>query len=182
MILRTLGLGAAVAAIAVAITPAGAAVFHVGDVPNFYITSGTPTSPSITANFGNGYSTATSFDDSFLFTIPQDGLGSGSISTSFSGAVNQLTITGLWINDQSFDVPANGSGQFFAVSDIPILNGVLNTIRVTGTTSSLGGTYSGTATFTASAVPEVATWAMMFSGFGLVGAAMRRRRTSVRFA
>ncbi|NJC34300.1 hypothetical protein GGR88_001774 [Sphingomonas jejuensis] len=31
-------------------------------------------------------------------------------------------------------------------------------------------------------VPEPATWAMMIGGFGLVGAAMRRQRTSVRFA
>jgi len=33
-----------------------------------------------------------------------------------------------------------------------------------------------------SAVPEPATWAMMIGGFGLVGAAMRRRRASIRFA
>ena len=31
-------------------------------------------------------------------------------------------------------------------------------------------------------IPEPATWAMMISGFGLVGAAMRRRRVSVSFA
>lgn len=31
-------------------------------------------------------------------------------------------------------------------------------------------------------VPEPATWAMMIGGFGLVGAAMRRRNTAVRFA
>jgi hypothetical protein len=34
----------------------------------------------------------------------------------------------------------------------------------------------------AAAVPEPATWAMFIGGFGLVGAAMRRRRTTVRFA
>jgi hypothetical protein len=32
------------------------------------------------------------------------------------------------------------------------------------------------------AVPEPASWALMLGGFGLVGGAMRRRRTSVRFA
>jgi hypothetical protein len=32
------------------------------------------------------------------------------------------------------------------------------------------------------AVPEPASWAMMVGGFGLIGAAMRRRRVSVRFA
>jgi hypothetical protein len=31
-------------------------------------------------------------------------------------------------------------------------------------------------------VPEPASWAMMVGGFGLVGGAMRRRRTSLRFA
>jgi uncharacterized protein YjiK len=34
----------------------------------------------------------------------------------------------------------------------------------------------------AAAVPEPATWAMFIGGFGLIGAAMRRRRTAVRFA
>jgi len=32
------------------------------------------------------------------------------------------------------------------------------------------------------AVPETSTWAMMILGFGFAGAAMRRRRTSIRFA
>ena len=32
------------------------------------------------------------------------------------------------------------------------------------------------------AVPEPTTWAMMIAGFGLVGGAMRRRKTSVAFA
>ena len=32
------------------------------------------------------------------------------------------------------------------------------------------------------AVPEPATWGMMIIGFGAIGAAMRRRRTSIRFA
>lgn len=35
---------------------------------------------------------------------------------------------------------------------------------------------------TPAAVPEPATWAMMIMGFGLVGGAMRRRTTRVRFA
>lgn len=34
----------------------------------------------------------------------------------------------------------------------------------------------------AGGVPEPATWAMMIAGFGLVGAAMRRRKAQVRFA
>jgi hypothetical protein len=36
--------------------------------------------------------------------------------------------------------------------------------------------------FTSGAVPEPASWAMMVAGFGLAGAAMRRRKASVAFA
>lgn len=181
--LSKLGLGVALATIAVAVAPAANATdFHIGDVPNFYITSGTPFSKSITANFGNGFSTATTFDDSYFFTIPQDGTGSGSISTSFSSELNKLTITGLWINNVAYTVPATGSGQSFSISGVDIMSNVLNTIRVTGFTSSLGGTYSGTATFSAGAVPEAASWTMMVAGFGVMGAMMRRRRTKLTFA
>jgi len=176
-----MGLFASAGALALIAPAANATVFHVGDVPNFYITSGTPFSPSITANFGNGFSGPLSFDDTFEFTIPQNGTGSGSISTSFSSLSNKLTITDLLINGVHFVVPSNGSGQFLAVSGINIISGVMNTIEVIGTTSSKGGTYSGTATFSA-AVPETATWAMMLGGFGLMGAAMRRRRTNLTFA
>jgi len=38
------------------------------------------------------------------------------------------------------------------------------------------------ATITPPAVPEASTWAMMLGGFGLLGSAMRRRRTVVSFA
>jgi hypothetical protein len=36
--------------------------------------------------------------------------------------------------------------------------------------------------FTGNAVPEPASWALMIGGFGLAGAALRRRGTQVRFA
>jgi hypothetical protein len=40
------------------------------------------------------------------------------------------------------------------------------------------GLASGSATFVQTGVPEPATWAMMLGGFGLLGGAVRRRRTS----
>lgn len=55
------------------------------------------------------------------------------------------------------------------------------TFAAAGTSESLGGYVDN---ITLSAVPEPASWAMMISGFGLVGGAMRRRtvRTAVSFA
>jgi hypothetical protein len=70
-----------------------------------------------------------------------------------------------------------------------------NTAKVSGVSVSDGGTLtslSGTLTMgtdgtygypAAAAVPEPATWAMMIGGFGLIGAASRRRaRTSITYA
>ena len=71
----------------------------------------------------------------------------------------------LWIaNDNDFTPDTSGPNQFYVVgfqdSDLP--------------------GYS-PERFT-SGVPEPASWAMMVAGFGLMGAALRRRRTTVRFA
>jgi hypothetical protein len=53
--------------------------------------------------------------------------------------------------------------------------GSIDTVRI----------FDGVATYseaTAGGVPEPASWAMMLGGFGLIGAAMRRRQVRVRFA
>jgi hypothetical protein len=173
----------------IASSASAATIVNVGTLPPanpyFYLTSGTPTSPTITANFGATISGAsTTFDDIFQFTIPQDGKGSGSLSTSFSSPMNQLTIGQVLVNGISYALTSSSGGQSLTVSGIPILNGVMNTIEVKGTNSAsaVAATYTGTATFAAGAVPEPASWAMMIGGFGLIGAAMRRRRPGFQLA
>ena len=169
-------------ALALAWAPsAQATVYNVGD-PNFQITNGTPFTPSITAFFFASFDASGSFDDTFEFTIPQDGFGSGSISTSFSNdSTNKLVISDLIINGVSYALIDEPNGQSRTVGGIPIMNGVLNTIRVIGTVTG-SGLYSGTATFTALAVPEPAAWGLMLGGFGVLGATIRRRRTQVAFS
>jgi hypothetical protein len=81
-----------------------------------------------------------------------------------------LTTAGTFVAPEGF-VPALGST--FSSSLAPQQNafGALNT-----------RTYSINATAeSVAAVPEPATWALMILGFGIVGAALRRRRTRVRF-
>jgi hypothetical protein len=137
--------------------------------PFFFTTSATPTFSSVTAIFGSAESGA--FDDIFTFTLPLDGLGSGSVSTSFSGPGNFLQITGVIINGVSESVTAAALG----ISGVPITANVLNTIEIIGTATGTG-TFSGTATFTAAtAVPEPATWATFLLGFGFLGLGLRRR-------
>jgi len=148
--------------------------------PYFYITSGTPAASSMTANFGATIAGASkSFDDVFEFMIPQDGTGSGSLSTSFSAQSNELSISQVLIDGVAYGLTSSAAGQGLAVSGVPIRAGVLNTIEVKGVTSptNIAATYAGTATF-AAGVPEPATWTMLIGGLGLTGAMMRRRRSA----
>ena len=62
-----------------------------------------------------------------------------------------------------------GAGESF--------NALADNVVLTTDTGSRGYNFAATA-----AVPEPATWGMMIAGFGLVGASMRRRKMSVRFA
>ena len=148
----------------------------------FFITNGTPFTPSITANFGNTISGAdTSFDDFFTFTIPQNGVGSGSLSTSFSAASNMLTIDDVIIDGTRYSAAQAADG----ISGVPIEDDVKNTIEVQGVTgeSATAATYSGTATFAAvSSAPEPSAWLLMFAGIGFIGAFLRRRTGNVQFA
>lgn len=172
MLSKKIGLSVAVGALAIASASMAnaATVIPVGS-PKFFITNGTPFTPSITAVFFDAFSTPTSFDDLFEFTIPQNGVGSGSISTSFSSALNKLALTSLKINGVSYPLTTTSSGEAAAVGGVPIISGHLNTIEVVG---SGVGAFDGTATFTAT-VPEPASWAMMIGGLGLIGVALRRR-------
>jgi hypothetical protein len=181
MFMKKLAFGLTGAAITFAMAPlaSAATVIPVGST-NFFIFAGSPTSKSISAEFYDTFTSSTSFDDQFTFTIPQNGTGSGSISTSFSNAADMLTITSLTINGVPFTVPSTGSGQATAIGGIPIIANMLNTIEVKGFTVGANG-FDGTATFTAS-VPEPATWALMVAGFGVLGFAMRRQRMSIKYA
>jgi hypothetical protein len=176
MRLKDIGLSVAVGALALAVAPAASAanVFHPGD-PNFTITNGTPFTPSITAVFFDSFSAPTTFDDNFVFTIPQDGTGSGSISTSFSGLHNKLVITNLFVDGTAFSLNSQSHGQSLSLGNVPIVSGVPNDIEVEGYVLHTGS-YSGTLTFTAGVIPEPATWGMMILGVGMLGLGLRLRK------
>jgi hypothetical protein len=170
-----LGLATAVAAFAIA-PAATAATFTPGD-PGFVVSFGS--GGSISANIGNsGLSGA--FDDTFSFLLFSDGVGSGSVSTSFSSAVNSLIIQSVTVNG-TITIPVTVDSAGFtgaSAGNIPLFAGQ-NSIRITGI-AGVNASYGGNITFAPNAVPEPATWAMMLVGFGMVGSAMRYRRRSTK--
>jgi hypothetical protein len=172
------------AAAALGAVSAEAATFPVGS-PNFTATPGA--GGTFSGAFKNTGIAAGDFTDTFTFTLPADGLGSGTVTTSVTalGSVNDLDFTSVTINGFAADITKTAGGAFEVafINNVPIIAGQLNRLVVNGVSRG-NGAYGGQATFTPvnSAVPEPATWAMMIMGFGVVGYAMRRRRTAVRFS
>jgi hypothetical protein len=173
----------AAAAVVGAAAPAAAATFPVGS-PNFTATAGA--GGTFAGAFKNTGIASGVFSDTFTFTLPTSGLGSGTVTTSVTdlGSVNDLDFTSVTINDIAAQITRTAGGAFEVafINNVPIIAGQLNRLVVNGVSRG-NGAYGGQATFTPvnSAVPEPATWAMMIMGFGVVGYAMRRRRTAVRF-
>mgnify|MGYP001788522153 CR=1 FL=1 len=167
-----------------------------------------PTVTATSLNFGNvafnctgstycpgffGRSTVYATDGIFsvFFATPDSATFTfSSTITSFGVDVvglGDVGVTNFFIN--------NGSGPLALQSGYSAPGG---TVTFAGLTDSAGFTtvtFTGTqrddgiffdrlrfGTALAGAVPETSTWAMMISGFGLVGGAMRRRRASAVFA
>ena len=111
---------------------------------------------------------------SVAFTFVQP-VGPGGAVTGTTNGVN-LIVTHYGKLDW-----ANGGVQTFAFGNNNVLKVKLDNVTFNkGLFGLAPGKAHGanvSATFTLTAVPESATWAMMIGGFGLAGVAVRRRRT-----
>lgn len=172
--MRNLFTAAGLAVSAVAMAPAASAATFTVNL------SGTPLTGGFTTVVSAG-----AFDDSYEFSIPQDGVATASvisIALTAIGAPGDIDFSGVWLNGTALpfangfvSLGGNTGPQGVFVANNP------QVLRVAGT--SIGsGTYSGTVNFTPAVVPEPATWGFMILGFGLVGAAMRRSRVRVAYS
>lgn len=184
----------AIAALAVtgAVAMPASAATCVGNTCTFtpgdaeFTTAGDVTPPitgSVAARIGRTAVGAGTFTDIYAFIVDVDGFGSGSFSTSLSGDNTDIDFLSATINGITVPITGQFSDvEFAGLSFVPITAGTLNQLVINYTSNGLGS-YGGNLTFTpAAAIPEPAAWAMMIGGFGVVGATMRRRRTTVRFA
>jgi hypothetical protein len=133
--------------------------------------------------FGNSDPTvgAGTFYDTYTFVLPYARTFVGQI---FSNAVNfpvdnvNFVSNGVRLDNIKFTNTSVGNPEIRDITTV--LAAGTHTITVRGS-SGPDGFYSGTATL--GGVPEPMTWAMMFLGFGLVGAGLRRRsKQTVRVA
>lgn len=159
-------------------------------VPNaFFDVSGDISSGPISASFGRSGLGSGNFMDTFLFTIDQNGLGSGSITTILSGlpmSATDLDFTSVVFNNGMMDFVVNtttGAIEQGGLANVPITFGTQNSLTV-NYLSRGSGSYGGTLAFSPEAIPEPATWGMLLIGFGALGMVVRRRKqkTSVGYA
>jgi hypothetical protein len=143
----------------------------------------TETSPG--ALFG-GFTLVTSSPNSgftdYQFDVPSQGIVTASATATFSVAANSgIKLTSIVLNGFEALASLNTAGNAYEAR-LDNVASITNpqTLRVNYTSTS-SGSAAGTVSFTAAAVPEPATWALMILGFGVVGYAMRRR-PAVRFA
>jgi hypothetical protein len=182
---KTLLLLATAAAVAYAPAASAADIF-VGNPTNVpgasFDVTGDIFSGSISASFGRNGLSAGTFTDRFLFTIPQNGLGSGSITSILAGLAGGATDLDFqsvtFDNGMSvFNVPTMNLGgqETGGLSNVPITAGMQNILSITYLSRG-AGSYGGNLSFAPSAIPEPGTWAMMLLGFGGIGLMLRSRR------
>lgn len=123
---------------------------------------------------------AGNFLDTFLFSLPQAGKVTVSItSTQTAGPPTNVNFNATNVKFNGTVVPIISRGVFELRTLVgKAVNGGTSALVVQGSSGALG-TYSGTLTY---AIPEPAMWALMILGFGITGAAMRTRRRQVTFA
>ncbi|HPU14840.1 MAG TPA: PEPxxWA-CTERM sorting domain-containing protein, partial [Polymorphobacter sp.] len=134
---------------------------------------------STTDAVGSGYPVTNVANTASFYT---GNLG-GAIGASFSvtGAsyvfnpANGNLLMDIVVTNQ--DNVGNGGGNSYNKADY-------TGIQTSRAVDAGSGVYSGTGALvtefnTSPAVPEPASWALMIAGFGMMGAAMRRRRTAV---
>ncbi len=132
-----------------------------------------------------------------MFTLATAGLASfsadvaaqfNSMSGSFGLGLVSVLLDGV-VKD-SYEFPGVGAGPATLRSTLEFTTNLsagqhtisLQATRLFAPGRGVTSQYFDNASLVVTPVPEPAAWAMLIGGFGLVGAAMRRRSTKVRFA
>lgn len=140
--------------------------------------------PSQGYTFGVACPGGCSFTDFIQFLAPAgfNSVGADIITTfsntvgtniDFGSAPGSLTLNGVDLLQGSV-----GTSDFGNISNVALLTGgTYNVLKVSGFSAG-DATYSGNIVFSAAAVPEPSSWALMILGIGFAGLALRRRKAA----
>ena len=136
-----------------------------------------------TGTFAATVDAADEFSATFTFDLSQDGVLSGTASTTTVqiGSLTDVDFTSILLNGNAFTLIEGpfGFNEFGAIASLPAMAGV-QTLVVNGLSRG-NGSFAGTISFMPmAAVPEPGTWALLLLGFAAVGFSMRRSKTTVR--
>jgi len=131
---------------------------------------------SLSWDFGNtGDIAEGDFEDVFAFTLPEDGVLSGSIQSTYTSDDNELTFTSVKVSGNAFSLLSFPGLHMGSIAMLALPGGGTQLI-VKGVSPGVAGSYTGHLTFTPTAVlPEPGAWALMILGFGGAGVALRAR-------
>lgn len=161
--MRKLLLACGIAAVAIAAAPASATT---------YINSVDAGSDTIA--FGQSNSYFKGFGAVYRFDVPTAGFVDLVVS-SLATPLKDVKLTSVLWNNTPITKVSSGILDLWTLNDGHAWTG-RNYLTIHGYWGAEGGSYTGQFAYgTAASVPEPAAWAMMIAGFGLVGAAMRRR-------
>jgi hypothetical protein len=191
--MRKLGLIGATVAALVASAPAHSAVIFLDGV--------TAVGNNYRYDYSVDFARDEGIDPGSTFVIYDfNGYIGGTIKSSYPGFVtsrveriSNLPQSPNFTDDNTFNLRftyngprQNLSNQSFAsfsavsrIKDLTVDGFSAVTIKAAGTLTGLQVFTQGPVNTPAAAVPETATWAMMISGFGLIGGAMRRRKSAI---
>ncbi|HWI84783.1 MAG TPA: PEPxxWA-CTERM sorting domain-containing protein [Sphingomonas sp.] len=115
----------------------------------------------------------------FGAVVPGTGFGGSYDVRDYTGSVAPITLgAGTWYFSLGNSITTNNDVGYWDINNGPS-SAYVGTFDLAGY---YGPTGSSAFTLTGGAVPEPASWAMMVGGFGLIGGAMRARRTNISFA
>lgn len=148
---------------------AGITTGEFGEIQSLNEGTGTVSLPSAFMIFDTGGSNL----QLWATEIPAGTTGAYTLTDTPNGAVASMNVDGYILDTNTGEKVSNFTGTFSATFDGESVQALLSDLP-TDTPFS--------ATFTATTVPEPATWAMMILGVAMIGFAARRRREGVALA
>ena len=118
---------------------------------------------SVFTNAGNGNTGLFNFSSIGLYTYPANATSIAQATLLESGTVGTFA-----------------NSQFASLAPFTLALAGNYAVAYTGTVSGAPAGVGSNFTFTAGAVPEASTWAMMMIGFGMMGFGLRRRKSNVK--